>query len=148
MSQTLFTLTLVNTHPKTRKRNHAKSLDGTRDTVRKRGRPRFTCTTCRRKKLKCDGLIPCARCTQKGIQNTCVYQNNDDEKLSTDAQSRSHVQEQAPTSTEQKSSTSLVFESRLTPIIDYSSFFEEALLRFPLSNERILKWILEYPLSW
>ncbi|KAK4223087.1 hypothetical protein QBC38DRAFT_447697 [Podospora fimiseda] len=38
---------------------------------KKRSRIRFSCTTCRDKKLKCDRQSPCDQCTKRGIEATC-----------------------------------------------------------------------------
>ncbi|KAK3994371.1 fungal-specific transcription factor domain-containing protein [Cladorrhinum sp. PSN332] len=38
---------------------------------KKRSRIRFSCTTCRDKKLKCDRQSPCDQCTKRGIEGTC-----------------------------------------------------------------------------
>ncbi|KAK4164648.1 putative fungal-specific transcription factor [Cladorrhinum sp. PSN259] len=38
---------------------------------KKRSRIRFSCTTCRDKKLKCDRHSPCDQCTKRGIEGTC-----------------------------------------------------------------------------
>ncbi|KAK4195438.1 hypothetical protein QBC40DRAFT_289059 [Triangularia verruculosa] len=40
---------------------------------KKRSRIRFSCTTCRDKKLKCDRQTPCDQCTKRGIEATCEF---------------------------------------------------------------------------
>ncbi|KAK0736649.1 hypothetical protein B0T21DRAFT_367308 [Apiosordaria backusii] len=40
---------------------------------KKRSRIRFSCTTCRDKKLKCDRQTPCDQCTKRGIEVTCEF---------------------------------------------------------------------------
>ncbi|GAB1316957.1 Activator of stress genes 1 [Madurella fahalii] len=41
--------------------------------ARKRIRIRFSCTTCREKKLKCDRQLPCNQCAKRGIEPTCRF---------------------------------------------------------------------------
>ncbi|TPX12567.1 uncharacterized protein E0L32_000744 [Thyridium curvatum] len=40
---------------------------------KKRSRIRFSCTTCRDKKLKCNRASPCDQCEKRGITATCQY---------------------------------------------------------------------------
>ncbi|KAK4653421.1 hypothetical protein QC762_507140 [Podospora pseudocomata] len=40
---------------------------------KKRSRIRFSCTTCRDKKLKCDRQTPCDQCMKRGIEATCEF---------------------------------------------------------------------------
>ncbi|OJD14922.1 hypothetical protein AJ78_04781 [Emergomyces pasteurianus Ep9510] len=42
---------------------------------RRRERPQLSCTTCRKKKLKCDRNLPCENCATRGRGDTCVYAN-------------------------------------------------------------------------
>ncbi|KAI9376516.1 hypothetical protein BJX61DRAFT_530813 [Aspergillus egyptiacus] len=39
----------------------------------KRRRRALSCTTCRRRKVKCDRLMPCGQCVRSGTKVTCVY---------------------------------------------------------------------------
>ncbi|KAH8724825.1 hypothetical protein GQ44DRAFT_750068 [Phaeosphaeriaceae sp. PMI808] len=39
----------------------------------RRQRAILSCTDCRRRKLKCDRLFPCNRCTKRGIAASCAY---------------------------------------------------------------------------
>ena len=41
--------------------------------VRKRNKPTFVCTNCKRKKIKCDRKTPCSSCVKLNIGYTCVY---------------------------------------------------------------------------
>src|SRR5437764_12231641 len=40
---------------------------------RKRPRPVLSCVDCRRKKLKCDRLLPCKQCKKAGRSAGCTY---------------------------------------------------------------------------
>ncbi|KAK4465034.1 fungal-specific transcription factor domain-containing protein [Cladorrhinum samala] len=42
-------------------------------TSKKRSRIRFSCTTCRDKKLKCDRQSPCDQCVKRSIEATCQF---------------------------------------------------------------------------
>ncbi|GMG28349.1 unnamed protein product [Ambrosiozyma monospora] len=41
--------------------------------TRKRNRPSFVCSNCRRKKIKCDKQSPCHNCVKAKIDNSCQY---------------------------------------------------------------------------
>lgn len=45
------------------------------DTTKKQRRQRaiLSCNDCRRRKLKCDRLLPCNRCIKGGISHSCAY---------------------------------------------------------------------------
>ncbi|KAI0125630.1 fungal-specific transcription factor domain-containing protein [Xylariales sp. AK1849] len=40
---------------------------------RRREKPQLSCHLCRRRKLKCDRLHPCANCTKRGLDLECTY---------------------------------------------------------------------------
>ncbi|KAF2013948.1 hypothetical protein BU24DRAFT_424960 [Aaosphaeria arxii CBS 175.79] len=40
---------------------------------RKRGRHAAACTSCHRRKQKCDGARPCFNCTRRNVTSSCVY---------------------------------------------------------------------------
>lgn len=44
---------------------------------KKRPRPVLSCIECRKKKLKCNRLLPCNQCTRAGKIPQCVYQNQE-----------------------------------------------------------------------
>ncbi|OJJ43661.1 hypothetical protein ASPZODRAFT_136113 [Penicilliopsis zonata CBS 506.65] len=39
----------------------------------KRRRPPLSCTECRRRKLKCDRLLPCSQCVRSKTADSCIY---------------------------------------------------------------------------
>ncbi|KAG5419293.1 CTA4 [Candida metapsilosis] len=41
--------------------------------IRKRNKPTFVCTNCRRRKIRCDRKTPCSSCVKLNIGYTCVY---------------------------------------------------------------------------
>jgi hypothetical protein len=45
---------------------------------KKRPRPVLSCIECRKKKLKCDRLLPCTQCTRGNRISQCLYQSWDD----------------------------------------------------------------------
>ncbi|KAB5513167.1 fungal-specific transcription factor domain-containing protein [Coniochaeta sp. 2T2.1] len=45
----------------------------TSESQKKRNRIRFSCTTCRDKKLKCNRQLPCDQCEKRSITATCEY---------------------------------------------------------------------------
>lgn len=68
------------------------------NSVRKRNKPTFVCTNCKRKKIKCDRKTPCSSCVKLNIGYTCVYDtrwttagkdNNHHKQLSRGASSNS-----------------------------------------------------------
>ncbi|KAH8700482.1 fungal-specific transcription factor domain-containing protein [Talaromyces proteolyticus] len=42
--------------------------------VRKRRRPAFSCTECRRRKVRCDRAVPCLQCTAYNNASGCTYE--------------------------------------------------------------------------
>jgi hypothetical protein len=44
---------------------------------KKRPRPTLSCIECRKRKLKCDRLLPCNQCTRLDKVSQCVYQNQE-----------------------------------------------------------------------
>lgn len=44
--------------------------------VRKRRRPAYSCTECRRRKVRCDRSMPCGQCTAQKVASLCVYDDN------------------------------------------------------------------------
>jgi hypothetical protein len=44
--------------------------------VRKRRRPAYSCTECRRRKVRCDRAIPCGQCTAQKVASLCAYDDN------------------------------------------------------------------------
>ena len=51
------------------------SMSGEPDGTAKRPRPVLSCLECRRKKLKCDRLLPCQQCQKSGKATLCAYSN-------------------------------------------------------------------------
>ncbi|KAH7635435.1 hypothetical protein B0T09DRAFT_317232 [Sordaria sp. MPI-SDFR-AT-0083] len=49
------------------------SEDERADQQRKRNRIRFSCTTCREKKLKCNRQSPCDQCIKRNVASTCNF---------------------------------------------------------------------------
>lgn len=47
----------------------------------KRPRPVLSCLECRRKKLKCDRLLPCQQCLKGGRSHLCHYAEGQDPEL-------------------------------------------------------------------
>ncbi|KAG5419294.1 CTA4 [Candida metapsilosis] len=58
----------------------------TENSVRKRNKPTFVCTNCKRKKIKCDRKTPCSSCVKLNIGYTCVY----DTRWATSAKDGNH----------------------------------------------------------
>lgn len=50
----------------------------------KRPRPVLSCLECRRKKLKCDRLLPCQQCLKLGQPSTCAYAPGQEPELRSD----------------------------------------------------------------
>jgi Fungal Zn(2)-Cys(6) binuclear cluster domain len=48
------------------------------ETLQKRPRPVLSCLECRRKKLKCDRLLPCQQCRKSGRTALCAYSSGTD----------------------------------------------------------------------
>lgn len=44
------------------------------ESVRKRRRPAFSCTECRRRKVRCDRTKPCNQCTAHNLDTSCTYE--------------------------------------------------------------------------
>lgn len=44
--------------------------------VRKRRRPAYSCTECRRRKVRCDRAIPCGQCNAQKVASLCTYDDN------------------------------------------------------------------------
>lgn len=44
--------------------------------VRKRRRPAYACTECRRRKVRCDRAMPCGQCTAQKTASLCAYDGN------------------------------------------------------------------------
>ncbi|KAK7531460.1 uncharacterized protein J3D65DRAFT_115877 [Phyllosticta citribraziliensis] len=40
---------------------------------RRRNRPQFSCVQCRQRKVKCDQMHPCVRCTKRGWKDQCTF---------------------------------------------------------------------------
>ena len=43
---------------------------------RKRRRPAFSCTACRRRKVRCDRANPCRQCVTQNNASACTYEQN------------------------------------------------------------------------
>lgn len=44
--------------------------------VRKRRRPAYSCTECRRRKVRCDRAMPCGQCTAQKVASLCAYDDH------------------------------------------------------------------------
>ncbi|OJJ45226.1 hypothetical protein ASPZODRAFT_17443 [Penicilliopsis zonata CBS 506.65] len=80
---------------------HQGEMDSSTDRpVRKRRRPAYSCSSCRRRKVRCDRMKPCGQCSAQGIAS-CSY-----EERGSKAQPRSNrrpVQNESPRGTERSS---------------------------------------------
>ncbi|KAJ5888344.1 fungal specific transcription factor domain protein [Penicillium taxi] len=56
---------------------------------RRRDKPQLSCSSCRRRKARCDRHHPCANCSSRGLGSSCVYTNISNSVVSFPAESGS-----------------------------------------------------------
>ncbi|GME83082.1 unnamed protein product [Ambrosiozyma monospora] len=67
---------------------------------RKRKRPSYVCTNCKKRKVKCDKQLPCNNCVKANIATTCVFSKTPSAKATTNEPPRkklSNATEENPT---------------------------------------------------
>ncbi|QRD93157.1 hypothetical protein F9C07_13060 [Aspergillus flavus] len=51
-------------------------MDSPSQPIRKRRRPAYSCTECRRRKVRCDRSQPCNQCTKQDVALSCTYEEH------------------------------------------------------------------------
>ena len=78
----------------------------------RRRRPPLSCTTCRRRKLKCDRSLPCGQCVRSKTTDECVFTGAQPE---TNRQMSPPLSRPRPSAASERKSGMFVFDSKMGP---------------------------------
>ncbi|CAG8144340.1 unnamed protein product [Penicillium olsonii] len=78
----------------------------------RRRRPPLSCTTCRRRKLKCDRSLPCGQCVRSKTTDECVFTGAQPE---TNRQMSPPLSRRRPSALSERKSGMFVFDSKMGP---------------------------------